>query len=176
LKSPAAPTKLLLMDACVLIDFIKADPSILALIAENIGPVYVLNTILEEVDQIQDEEELIQLGLIIVEAEMEDAYAAVEVPGPLSFYDHLFFLTARRHGFSCITNDNNLRKLCIKNNIPLYWGLELLIELHTTGKISSDDAKTIAQSMHDMSPKYITPKLVDKFLEIIHRTEKKFQQ
>jgi len=66
--------------------------------------------------------------------------------------------------------------LCIKNNIPLYWGLELLIELHTTGKISSDDAKTIAQSMHDMSPKYITPKLVDKFLEIIHRTEKKFQQ
>ena len=43
----------MIMDACVLIDFVKTDPSVLQLIAKHVGPVYVVSAIIEEVKEIE---------------------------------------------------------------------------------------------------------------------------
>ena len=165
------PSRLMIMDACVLIDYLKTERSVLELFAKYIGSVHVVSPIVDEVKEIDSADELIKLGMIIVEPELEDAFAAASQIGPTSFQDKLCLLTAKRHGFTCVTNDKNLRKLCTQESIPLVWGLELLAELHNSGGISDKDAEMIAQMIRKSNPKHITAKIISRFTEIIRRQE-----
>ena len=168
-RSP--PPKLMIMDACVLIDFIKTGRAVLELVVNHVGPLYVTSPVVDEVNEIDDENELVALGLIVIEPEIEDAYAAGDRSGPLSFEDWLCLLTAKRHGFTCVTNDKNLRKLCRQESVSLLWGLELLAELHKVGGIPATEAETIAQAIRRSNPKHITEKIVSRFMDIIRRRE-----
>jgi rRNA-processing protein FCF1 len=161
----------MLMDACVLIDFIKTEPSVLELVVNHVGPVYVSSTVVEEVNEIDDENELAALGLIIIEPEIEDAYAAGSRTGPLSFEDWLCLFTARRHGFTCVTNDKNLRKHCRQEGVSLLWGLELLAEVHKIGKIPATEARAIAKAIQRSNPKHITEEIISRFSDAIRRQE-----
>jgi len=154
---------LMIMDACVLIDFIRADRSLLELIVNYVGPVHVIGLIVDEVREIETEEELIELGLEIVEADMEDAFIAAGGPGPLSFQDRLCLLTAKRHGFTCVTNDKRLRKECEEESVPILWGLRLLIELQKRGGISGAAAWEIARRIHKNNPKHISVEILERF-------------
>jgi predicted nucleic acid-binding protein len=170
-KAPPVVPKLMIMDACVLIDFLKTDASVLRLIAKHVGPVYVLNDVVQEVNQIETEEELTDLGLSVVEPTIDDAYAAASAQGPTSFQDRLCMLTAKRHGLLCITNDTNLRKLCKREGVPLLWGLEVLAKVHREGGIPSTDALAIAQAIRKSNPKHITPTIIASFTSIVRRQE-----
>jgi len=164
-RSP--PPDLMIMDACVLIDFIKTERTVLELIVKHVGPLYVASPVVAEVNEIDDENELVALGLIIIEPEIEDAYAAGGRSGPLSFEDWLCLLTAKRHGFTCVTNDKNLRKLCAKEGVSPLWGLELIAELHKVGGIPAKDAEKIAQAIRRSNPRHTTEKIVSRFTNII---------
>jgi predicted nucleic acid-binding protein len=161
----------MIMDACVLIDFIKAERAVLELVVKHVGPLYVTSPVVDEVNEIDDENELVELGLIIVEPEIEDAYAAGDRFGPLSFQDWLCLLTAKRHGFTCVTNDKNLRKYCGQEGVSLLWGLELVAELHKGGGIPAQEAEAFAQAMRIANPKHITAEIVSRFQDIIRRQE-----
>jgi rRNA-processing protein FCF1 len=161
----------MIMDACVLIDFIKADRSVLELIVKHVGALHVASPVVDEVNEIDDENELLELGLVIVEPEIEDAYAAASQPGPTSFQDRLCLLSAKRHGFICVTNDKNLRKLCQKEDIPILWGLQLLAELHHSGGIPPEDALDIAQKIQKANPKHISPQILKRFTAIIQKRQ-----
>ena len=163
--------KLMIMDACVLIDFIKADRSVLQLVVKHVGLLHVTSPVVDEVNEIEDENELIELGLVIVEPEMEDAFAAAGQPGPTSFEDRLCLLTAKRYGFTCVTNDKSLRKVCKEESVHLLWGLELLAELHKAGGIPAKEAEKIAQEIRKSNPKHITAEIVSRFTEVIRRQE-----
>jgi len=92
------------MDACVLIDFLKTDRSVLKLISECIGPVHVIGPVVTEVrKRIENENELVELGLCIIEPELQDGFRAVSSPGPTSFQDRLCFLVAKREGLTLIS-------------------------------------------------------------------------
>lgn len=166
------PSRLMIMDACVLIDYLKTERSVLELFAKYIGPVHVVSPVIEEVQEIDSPEELIELGLIIVEPELEDAFAAASQIGPTSFQDKLCLLTAKRHGFTCVTNDKNLRKLCKKEKVPFLWGLQLLAELHQSGGIPAADAIAVAEQIHQTNPKHITTEIIERFTKIIWEKEK----
>lgn len=163
-----APGKLMIMDACVLIDFIKAERAVLELVVKHIGRLHVTNSIVDEVNEI-DEDQLVALGFTIIEPEVEDAYAAGARSGPLSFEDWLCLLTAKRHGFSCVTNDRNLRKFCKQEGVPSLWGLELVAELHKVGGITCEEAEVFAQAVRESNPKHITEKIVSRFTDLIRR-------
>lgn len=171
MKTRPAALELMIMDACVLIDFIKTDSSVFRLVAKYVGPIHVLSAVVEEVNQVEKEEDLIELGLVVVEPEMEDAYAAAGGAGPTSFQDRLCLLTAKRHGFACITNDTNLRKLCKQEGVRMLWGLELLAELHKAGGISGKDAEALGQAIRETNPKHITAEIVGRFTDIIRTQE-----
>lgn len=168
-RSP--PPKLMIMDACVLIDFIKTERAVLELVVNHVGPLYVTSPVVDEVNEIDDESELVSLGLTVIEPEIADAYAASSRSGPLSFEDWLCLLTAKRHGFTCVTNDKNLRKICRQENVSLLWGLELLAELHKVGGIPATEAEAIAQAIRLSNPKHITEKIVSRFVDTIRRRE-----
>lgn len=164
--------KLMIMDACVLIDYLKTERYVLELFAQYIGPVHVVSPVIEEVREIESAEELIELGLVIIEPELEDAFAAGSQIGPTSFQDKLCLLTAKRQGFTCVTNDKNLRKLCDQENVPYLWGLQLLVELHLSGGIPPDAAIAIAQQIHKTNPKHITAQIIERFTKIIWKKGK----
>lgn len=153
----------MIMDACVLIDFVKADRLVLRLFVKHLGAVHVISPILDEVREIRHEEEITELGLVVVEPELEDAFAAAGARGPTSFQDRLCLLTAKRFGFTCVTNDTNLRKLCEKESVPILWGLQLLIQLCWAGGISAQGAMGIANEIHRANPKHITKKILQQF-------------
>jgi predicted nucleic acid-binding protein len=161
----------MIMDACVLIDFIKADRTVLELVVKHVGPLHVASPIVDEVHEIEDENELVELGLIIVEPEIEDAFEAAGSSGPTSLQDRLCLLTARRHNFICVTNDKNLRQLCKQKGVEILWGLEILSELHKTGGIPGKEAETIARSIHASNPKHITAAILSRFINIIRGQE-----
>lgn len=164
--SDDGPTPVLLMDACVLIDFIKADVAVLQLIANHVGPVHVISSVIDEVKDLGGEA-LVELGVTIIEPELADAFAAAGSTGPISFQDRLCLLTAKRHGHVCVTNDISLRKQCEKENVRISWGLELLTTLHRRGGIPSSDAIDIAELIHKNNPRHITASIIERFVAII---------
>lgn len=159
--------ELLILDACVLIDFIKADTTVLALIHKYVGTIHVIEPVLKEVLDIEDVNELTESGIIIIEPEIEDAFTATKGSGSASFQDQLCLLTAKRNGFTCVTNDVCLRKLCESHGVPILWGLELLKELHKLKGISTQDVLNIANLIHENNPKHITPQIVQQFTAFI---------
>lgn len=107
-----APTKAyLLVDANVLIDYVASDPSILTLASHHLGQVYVLSTVLDEVDGF-DEAECERLGLKVLEPELAQLTTAAAKRGSLSTEDHLCLVVALANGWTCVTNDSALRRLC----------------------------------------------------------------
>ena len=137
-----------------------------------VGLLHVVGPVVDEVNEIDDEDELGELGLVIIEPEIEDAFAAVSQPGPTSFQDRLSLLVAKRHNFTCVTNDKNLRKLCEQEGVPILWGLQLLAELHMAGGISGKEAEKLAQAIRASNPKHITAQIISRFKEIIRKQER----
>lgn len=155
--------KMMIMDACALIDFIKVDRVILELVTKYVGTLHVVSPVVDEINEIKHENELVELGVVIIEPEIEDAFAAVSQSGPASFQDKLCLLVAKRYGFTCVTNDKSLRRLCEKEGVPPLWGLQLLAELHRFDGISAGDALDIAKRIHETNPRHITPKILERF-------------
>ncbi len=56
--SHTTPERLLIMDACVLIDYMKGELELFKLISSHIGPIFVATPIIEEVDSINSLDEL----------------------------------------------------------------------------------------------------------------------
>ena len=164
---PAQTHRLLLMDACVLIDFIKADSSIFKLFVKYVGEIHVVSPVVEEVKDIENAQALEKLGLIIIEPTLDDVFTAANEFGSISFQDRLCLLTAKREGFTCVTNDKQLRKQCEKDDVQILWGLQLLISLHAKGGITSADATELAEQIHKNNPKHISPKLLERFKDAL---------
>lgn len=163
MRKPGHTTRVMIMDACVLIDFLHADRTVLQLVSRYVGPVYVVSPVVEELRDINGPGDLIELGLSVIEPEIEDAYFAASNITSISFQDTLCLLTAKRHGLTCVTNDTSLRRLCEAEGVPLLWGLELLLALNTAGGIPQNIAEHIAQTIHETNPTHITQAILKRF-------------
>jgi len=141
---------------------VKADRSILKLM-ERVGPLHVLNAVLEEVNQIKNKDELTELGVNVIEPLWEDYEEAAKMIGTTSLQDNLCCLTARRNGFVCVTNDRSLRKLCKEKGVKVCWGLELLKRLYKAGGIYAERLKELVELIQQNNPRHISIELVERF-------------
>lgn len=139
----------LVIDANVLIDYLRTEPKVLALASGLFGRVIVPVPVFEEVELLTDAlcQELGLEQVLPSTAQLLEA-ATTARKSPLSFTDCLCHLVAREGGWICVTNDKRLRKLCERDRVPLLWGLELMLELFGTGKLSLSDAESIAWRIH----------------------------
>jgi rRNA-processing protein FCF1 len=154
--------RLLLLDACVVIDFCDADRSVLTLAANSLGEVYVPSTVLAEVDDL-DEAAAVELGIRVVEPPLELlAEAATPVPG-LSFEDLTLLLLAEKQGWTCVTNDRPLRSACESKGVSVMWGFEVLLHLVEARALPPSAAREIAQQIA-RSNKRIGPSVLSAFL------------
>lgn len=158
----ATPTRYLVLDACVLIDFLEADRSVLAVISAHLGQIAVVRPVFDEVDGVSEEQASL-LGLDIVDVDLDLATDAAGRQGPLSFEDNLCLSLALREGWTCVTNDGALRKACRKHQVDVRWGLELLLDLVSAGGLGHDEAEAIATSIHVQNPHYVTERVLAEF-------------
>lgn len=153
--------RFLILDANILIDFFKCDKTIIKLINTYVGQIYLATPVLNEVQEIS-ESECIELGITLVEPELDQVMIAAEMRGPLSFQDHLCLILAKDRNLTCVTNDKPLRKECEYEGVPLIWGIELICILVEYGGLPSLHAKDIILRIQLNNPRYITDDIVNK--------------
>lgn len=153
---------LLVVDANVLIDYVKIDSSILSLAAQHLGDIHVPSVILDEVCQL-NEADCEQLGLIVIEEPLEILSAAAENRGRLSFEDHVCLLLAQKEGWICVSNDKPLHRACSEEKIEVFWGLRLMLELVERNFLDKQTATTTALQIHMTNPRHITLEIIETF-------------
>ena len=151
----------LILDANILIDFYKCDKTIIKLICTYVGQLYLATPVLYEINEIGDGD-CAELGIILVEPELEQVMLASEKKGSLSFQDNLCLILAKKHGWTCVTNDKPLRQMCESEGVPLVWGIELICILVESGGLPAEHAMDIILGIKKINPKYITDIIVEK--------------
>lgn len=165
--SSGASSKLLIIDANVLIDFLKTERSILTIVCARLGSLHVPRSLLREVAPHDlDLRACEALGITVVEETLVQLDESVRSkPSPaLSDTDALCLILARDFGWTCVTNDKALRKCCSEAQVPVLWGLELLGQLVEIEALTAADAVDLAKRIAETNP-YITDKLVQRFTE-----------
>jgi rRNA-processing protein FCF1 len=154
----------LILDANILIDFFKCDKTIIKLLCIYVGHIYLATPVLNEINEIS-EGDCIELGIRLVEPELEQVMSAVENRGSLSFQDHLCLILAKKYGWACVTNDKPLRRQCELEGVPMIWGIELICILVESGGLSVMHARDIILQIQQNNPKYITDDIVERAFE-----------
>lgn len=154
--------RFLILDACVLIDYVDADASVLGTVSKHVAPVFVARPVFDEVDQIS-EHEATNLGLCIVDVEYELASRAVVRRGALSFQDHVCLLLARERGWTCVTNDGALRRACQDDGVDVRWGLEIMVDAVRLDAMTIAEAEAVANAIHRSNPRFVTRPLINRF-------------
>jgi hypothetical protein len=157
-----AAIRLLIVDACVLIDFVKADPAILTLVSCHVGDVHVATPVFEEVRDI-DATMVTSLGIKLYEPSLELAAVAAEKRGRLSFQDRLCLAIARIERWTCVSNDRQLRAACEEATVPVLWGFQVLALLVDARALTASDARMIATNIAATN-KRIGPEVLARFL------------
>jgi hypothetical protein len=155
------PSDALISDADVLIDIAGADMEVLGIMAK-FWRLHVAPDVLREVKSLTPHKAK-TLGLIICEPTLEEYAEASIRGGPLSSNDKLCFAIARRRQWTCLTNDNLLRRECDDANVIKMWGLEAMVKLHKAGLLTKAHAIRTATAIHTANSKHISAKLLARF-------------
>jgi len=149
------------VDASVLIDYIKSDITILTLVSRHIAPIHVASPILAEVEQFSAETAA-KHGLQVVEPSLQQVVAALGRKGRTSFQDRLCAIVARDNGWTCLTSDANLRSLCSEHGVTCAWGLEPMRWLVARRRLTASRALSVAKHIARVNP-FVTAEIVARF-------------
>lgn len=164
--------RFLIVDANILIDFSKSDRTVIKLICKHVGQIFLATPVLDEISEI-DHGDCAELGIVLVEPELEHLLLAGQGSGPLSFQDKLCLILAKENNWTCVTNDKPLRQKCETEGVPLIWGVELICILVECCGLPKENAKAIIVKMQMANPKYITDSIVKRAFERLGYSTKK---
>ena len=158
----------LLADADVLIDYRDSELAILGLVARHIGRVTVLAPILDEVRNFTASEAE-RHGIEVIGVETERLLDATDVEPRISFNDRLCLVTCRAEGWTCVTNDRALRKLCVRHGVKTRFGLALMVDLVANGALTRQRAVNVARQIQASNPFHITDRILRRFVNVLER-------
>ena len=153
----------LLTDADVLIDYRESEIEILELVVQHIGRVVVLAPVLDEVQGVTPTQ-CSQLGIEVVEVETEQLVRASEVESRVSFNDRLCLVACREEGWTCVTNDGALRRLCERHGVATRFGLGLMVDLVAVGALTRRRAMAVARQIQASNPLHINERVLARFV------------
>lgn len=165
----APRAQLLILDACVLVDFCKTDLGLLTLFSHHVGPIHVASPVFAEVEQL-DEPQAISAGIRVVEPSLALAREAASRRGALSFQDWLSLLLAKERGWTCVSNDKRLRRECTGEAVATLWGLDVIRMLAEAGALSVGEAERGARAIQASNPRYLPERVVVEFVRRLRRT------
>jgi rRNA-processing protein FCF1 len=151
-------------DANVLIDYIQVEETkILRLVTDHLFPIKLPRPIFDEVKQLT-EDQAEALGMEIVEATIDQLKEAAVRGGGLSQPDKLCFIIARDNRWAVWTSDKPLHTKCTDAGITAYWGLQLMLDLCTAGKLTPNTALKTAQKISDVNER-ISTQVIERFTQ-----------
>ncbi len=156
----------LLADADVLIDYRDSELAILELVSRHVGRVAVISTVLDEVHRVTTAE-CARLGIDIIKVETEWMLRAAEVESNVSFNDRLCLVVCREEGWTCVTNDRALQRLCKRYAVETRFGLGLMVDLVAAGALSRRRALKVAHRMQMSNPLHINDQVLTGFLNML---------
>jgi hypothetical protein len=89
---------------------------------------------------------------------------AAEVESSVSFNDRLCLVACREEGWTCVTNDGALRRLCERHGVETRFGLGLMVDLVAAGALTQRRAMTIARQIQASNPLHINERVLASFL------------
>ena len=152
----------LLADADVLIDYRESELDILKLVVQHIGKVVVLASVLDEVRGVTPTQ-CKQLGIEVVEATTDQLVQASEGESRVSFNDYLCLFTCRDEGWTCVTNDGALQRLCQRHGVATRFGLGLMVDLVAVGVLTRRRALAVARKIQASNPRHINERVITRF-------------
>ena len=155
----------LLADADVLIDYRDSELAILGLM-RHVARVAVLPSVLNEVQDVTVRD-CAELNIEIVEVEMERVLHAVAIESQVSFNDRLCLVTCREDGWTCVTNDGALRRLCERHGVETRLGLTLMVDLVGAGVLTRERAEAAARLIHSSNPFHINERVLSRFVSAL---------
>ena len=150
----------------MLIDYREADLPVLKEVGKHVARLAVLSETLEEVRGV-GRKTCASLGIEVIEPETPKLIEAAKQVSRVSFNDRLCFLVCRDLGWTCVTNDGRLRRLCRRHDVRARYGLGLMVDLVDRGAISRDRAVAIARKMQQGNSLYINERIVAKFIKAL---------
>lgn len=159
---PAART-VLLADADVLIDYRDSEFEILELAGVHVGRVAVLAPVLAEVRGVTAAK-CLRLGIEVLDVETKLMVQAAEIESSVSFNDRLCVVACREEGWTCVTNDGALRRLCERHGVETRFGLGLMVDLVAAGALTRRRAMSVAQQIQASNPLHINERVVARFI------------
>ena len=158
----------LLADADVLIDYRESDLTILKLVAEHVGRVAVIPPVLDEVRGITAKD-CRRLGIEVVEVETEQMLRAAEVEASVSFTDRLCLVVCGEEGWTCVTNDGALQRLCKRHGVGTRFGLGLMVDLVAASVLTRRRAVAVARRMQVSNPLHINAHVLARFQDALDK-------
>lgn len=156
----------LLADADVLIDYRESELDILKLVVQHIGRLVVLASVLDEVRGVTPAQ-CKQLGIEVVEATTEQLVQASEGESRVSFNDYLCLIACRDEGWTCVTNDGALQRLCQRHGVATRFGLGLMVDLVAVGALTQRRALAVALQIQTSNPRYINERVLARFRSLL---------
>lgn len=156
-------TRLLLADACVLIDFLASGADLLLRLSQGLGTLHVASPVLMEVEGL-DEDGCSELGIVVIDPSPVQADEAARARGGLSFPDRVCLVVARDGAMTCLTNDAPLRRACADAGVSTMRSLRCLLELTRLGRMSPAEALRVAEAMHRSNPRHVGAEIVAAFV------------
>jgi hypothetical protein len=159
------PNDVLLADADVLIDYIKTDLSIIRLVSQHCGQVYVLEQVRETVEGLTKSLcRTNQIQVIDAETDLLIVAGTRSGSGPLSFEDWLCYLVCQEQNWICVTNDQRLIRECDASDVRYRRGLRLILDLVDGRHVTKQQAVRIAQAIGEVNPRHINAKVLQEFM------------
>lgn len=152
----------LLADADVLIDYRESELDILKLLVQHIGRIVVIAPVLDEVQGVTPTQ-CKQLGIEVVETTTEQLVQASEGESRVSFNDYLCLIACRDEGWTCVTNDGGLRRLCQRYDVATRFGLGLMVDLVAAGALTRRRALAVARQIQASNPRHINERVLARF-------------
>ncbi len=162
---PATPT-VLLADADVLIDYRGSELAILNLVVQHVGRMAVVSSVLEEVRGVTAAQ-CACLGVEVIEVATDRMLQAAKVESSVSFNDRLCLVVCREEGWTCVTNDGALRRLCKRHGVETRFGLGLMVDFVAAGVLTRRRAVTVARRMQVSNPLHINDRVLTRFLDAL---------
>jgi rRNA-processing protein FCF1 len=157
-------SKAVITDANILIDYCNVNKNILKIFA-SVYEVYVPLPVLAEVNNLT-EKEAPRLGIKLLDTSFENITMAMSLDIKCSLEDKICFITAKNDGYICATNDNKLRNECVRADIEVLWGLEIMLILVKNKHLSKKEAIETAE-MIGVRNKQISKNIIEEFVRLL---------
>lgn len=167
-RASADMPAVLLADADVLIDYRESDLTILSLVAQHVGRVVVTSLVLDEVRGVTATD-CGRLGIEVIEVETERMLQAADVEASVSFTDRLNLIVCREEGWTCVTNDGALRRLCKRHGVETRFGLGLMVDLVAAGVLTQRRAMAVARRVQVSNPLHINARVLTRFQDALDK-------